>query len=65
MKLRNIRLYEWMPNIDRTFIPSDEYLKQCIEQFLEKKEYRIRTNNNGLTMPFGGVIQMRPSINLQ
>ena len=51
MTSRHIRLKEWMPNIDRTFEPSEQYITACIPNALKKEGYRIRTNQDGLILP--------------
>lgn len=50
---RKIRLYEYDPEINRTFIPSSGYLENTVANGLEAKEYRVRTNSSGFILPFG------------
>jgi hypothetical protein len=50
---RNIRLYEYDANLDRTLEPSDNYLIRTIKNSLEKSKYITRTNSSGYILPKG------------
>jgi hypothetical protein len=50
---RNIRLKEYDPLLERTFGPSENYLKSTIPGFLELEQFKVRVNSSGFILPHG------------